>query len=190
MKLTFFSLCCFALLAAGCSQAISDSPEGSSNLGPQEELERQRIETMLPSASAVQQEVLADGYVTLGEADKTAAEVVNCSAEQGVLVEPLYVSGEINFQVHGGPIEEVAEEASNIFERCYEEQFFLVASMLAMQNSLSDDETKRINQLVLDCLAVKGVIVESWPDTEQEIDAATEAECFATARDEINFEKG
>ncbi len=149
--------------------------------------ERARIEALLPDASATEQEVLADGVVTAGEADRAASDVVDCAAGRGVVVTPLPEDGGMTFDIAGGKTEAAADAAANVFDSCYENFFSLVASSLAIQHSLPSDVLDRRNQLVADCLSAAGFDVGSWPDVQVDPDPEVESTCVDAAREELGL---
>jgi len=148
---------------------------------------RARIETLLPDASATQQEVLADGVVTVGEADRAASDVVECAADQGIVVTPIWRDDTMLFNTAGGKTEESADAALVVFDECYETLFSLVGSNLALQNSMTPEVLERRDQLVVDCLSAAGFDVGSWPDVRVEPDPGVESACVDAAREELGL---
>jgi len=149
--------------------------------------ERQRIEALLPDASELQQDVLGDGFVTAGEADRVAAAVVACASQQGTVVTPIWTEGNMEFRTFGGQTEESSDRAIAVFESCYESEFSLVASSLGIQNALTTDQLEQRNQLVLDCLLSNGFDVGDWPAVELEPDPQVESQCVDDAYEQLGL---
>ncbi len=150
---------------------------------------RQEIIEALPNASPTQQQILADLHVSPGEADKAAAEVVDCAKAQGVTVTPLPETGGMSFETILGTTqssEEHIDAVMKISDDCYNALFWLTANALALQNTLSSDEIERRNALVLDCLVAAGFEVGSWPNVQSEPDPAIEADCVDSAMSQLN----
>ncbi|MCQ3813376.1 MAG: hypothetical protein KTU85_03010 [Acidimicrobiia bacterium] len=165
-----------ALFAIGCSagEAQVDRAEMMSVM-------RQQILEALPTASPTQREILADFYVTPGEADRAASEVVECASAQGVTVTPVWQDAGMQFNITGGATSEIAAANYAIYENYQQTLFWLINNTLGLQNALSSEEVERRNQLVLDCLVAQGFDVGSWPDVQSEPDASVEAECVDSA---------
>jgi len=152
---------------------------------------RQEIVEALPEASPTQQEILADFHVSPGEADRAAAEVVDCARAQGVAVKPIrHDSGGMGFEtVVGGPGDEQEDmdAAYAVYEDCHNSLFWLTENALALQNALSSEELKRRDGLVLDCLVAAGFDVGSWPDVQSEPDPSVESDCVDSAMSKLGL---
>ena len=176
-------LAVLVVVAASCGSA--NSTQERADREQMLTVMRQEIIEALPNASPTQQQILADLHVSPGEADRAAAEVVDCAKAQGVTVTPLPETGGMSFDyVIGRP--ENRDAVMKLFDDCYNALFWLTANALALQNALSSDEIERRNALVLDCLVAAGFEVGSWPDVQSEPDPAIEAECVDSAMSQLN----
>ncbi len=141
----------------------------------QQELDdaRARVESLLPTASALQQQVLDDSYVTPAEADKTAADVIDCAAKRGVTTMASWDSGDhtmaFNTRIDN-------DETMAVFDDCWESRYSLVGETLAIQYALSDSQVKRLEDLMIECLAKGGIEIDRWPSAD--VDPAVESMCY------------
>ena len=146
--------------------------------------ERQAIIDSLSEATATQRAILADGYVTAGELDRAANEVVECGIGQGADIQLVLQegSGRPSFNTNSHTTDQdTANERFAIADACIETFFGLVNRALALQDALSSEETDRLNALVLDCLVAAGFDVGSWPDVRSEPDPSVESDCVDSA---------
>ena len=176
-----WTLVVIALTALSCSADQADDDREEMLV-----VMRQEIVEALPEASPTQQEILADLHVSPGEADRAAAEVVECASSQGVTVTPIWKSTGMHFSV-SGPTSEIAHANHKIYESCQQSFFWLTANVLALQNSLSSEEIERRDGLVLDCLVAAGFDVGSWPDVQSEPDPSVEADCVDSAMNKLGL---
>ena len=77
---------CWVLLVLGLVTASCSTDSSADDREEMLAVMRQEIVEALPEASPTQQEILADLHVSPGEADRAAAEVVECASAQGVAV--------------------------------------------------------------------------------------------------------
>ncbi len=176
-----WTLMVIALIVVSCSadQADDDREEMLTVM-------RQEIVEALPEASPTQREILADLYVSPGEADRAASEVVECASAQGVTVTPIWKGTGMHFSVTG-QTSEIAHTNYKIYEGCQQSLFWLTANALALQNAWSSEEIERRDGLVLDCLVAAGFDVGSWPDVQSEPDPSVEADCVDSAMNKLGL---
>ncbi len=175
---------CWYLLVLGLVAASCGSDSSADDREAMLTVMRQEIVEALPEASPTQKEILADMYVSPGEADRASAEVVDCARSQGVTVTPIPSGG---FDTLGGQPGEEAEAAFAIANDCIESRFRLIDRALALQNALSSEEIERRDGLVLDCLVAAGFDVGSWPDVQSEPDPSVEADCVDSAMNKLGL---
>ena len=179
---------CWVMLVLGLVAASCGAGSSAADREDREEMlavMRQEIVAALPEASPTQQEILADLHVSPGEADRAAAEVVECARAQGVAVTPLpQDSGGLHFEIFGGRSEDM-DAAMAVYEDCSDSLFWLTANALALQNALSSEEIERRDGLVLDCLVAAGFDVGSWPDVQSDPDPSVEADCVDSAMNKL-----
>ena len=185
---------CWVLLVLGMVAASCGADSSAEDRDDREEMltvMRQEIVEALPEASPTQQEILADLHVSPGEADRAAAEVVECASAQGVTATAIpQDTGGMRFDTIVGRVEDEQEDkdaALAIFDDCYDSLFWLTADALALQNSLSSEEIARRDDLVLDCLVAAGFDVGSWPDVQSEPDPSVEADCVDSAMNKLGL---
>ena len=182
---------CWVLLVLGLVTASCSTDSSADDREEMLAVMRQEIVEALPEASPTQQEILADLHVSPGEADRAAAEVVECASAQGVAVTAIpHDSGGMRFDTIVGRVEDEQEDkdaALAIFDDCYDSLFWLTADALALQNSLSSEEIARRDDLVLDCLVAAGFDVGSWPDVQSEPDPSVEADCVDSAMNKLGL---
>ncbi len=178
---------CWVLVVLGLVTASCSAASSADDREEMLTVMRQKIVEALPEASPTQQEILADLHVSPGEADRAAAEVVDCASSQGVTVTPLpQDDGGMHFRTFGGQPEE-AEAAFAVYEDCHDSLFWLTANALALQNALSSEEIERRDGLVLDCLVAAGFDVGSWPDVQSEPDPSVEVDCVDSAMNKLGL---
>ena len=185
---------CWVLVVLGLVAASCVADSSADDREDREEMLRvirQEIVEALPEASPTQQEILADFHVSPGESDKAASEVVECARAHGVTVTPIPSdTGGMRFDTIVGRVGDEQEDmdaASAVFDDCYDSLFWLIADALALQNSLSSEEIKRRDGLVLDCLVAAGFDVGSWPDVQSEPDPSVEADCVDSAMSRLGL---
>ena len=178
---------CWVLLVLGLATTSCGADSSADDREEMLTVMRQKIVEALPGASPTQQEILADLHVSPGEADRAAAEVVECASAQGVAVTAIpHDSGGMSFSTFvGQPENEAAVYA--VYEDCHDSLFRLTDHALALQNSLSSEEIKRRDGLVLDCLVAAGFDVGSWPDVQSEPDPSVEADCVDSAMNKLGL---
>ena len=190
-----FRLCwVLVLVSLAAVSCAADSSAG--DRGDREEMltvMRQKIIEALPEASPTQQEILADFHVSPGEADRAAAEVVDCARAQGVAVKPIrHDSGGMGFETVLGQVGDEQDDknaAYEVYEDCHNSLFWLTENALALQNALSSEELKCRDGLVLDCLVAAGFDVGSWPDVQSEPDPSVDSDCVNSAMSKLSLGK-
>ena len=87
--------CCWVVGLVGiiASSCASGSEVDNDELAAMMAQERQAIIDSLSEATATQRSILADGYVTPGEFDRAATEVVECGIDQGVDIQLVFQRG-------------------------------------------------------------------------------------------------
>ena len=181
---------CWVLLVLGLTSASCSTDSSVDDREEMLAVMRQEIVEALPEASPTQQEILADLHVSPGEADRAAAEVVDCASSQGVTVTAIPSDTGIRFDTIVGWPEDRQEDMDAVlavFDDCYDSLFWLTANALALQNSLSSEEIERRDGLVLDCLVAAGFDVGSWPDVQSEPDPSVEADCVDSAMNKLGL---
>ena len=181
---------CWVLVVLGVLAASCGADSSAEDRNDREEMltvMRQEIVAALPEASPTQQEILADLHVSPGEADRAAAEVVDCASSQGVTVTAIpHDSGGMSFNTFVGQPEDM-DAVLAVYEDCHDSLFWLTDNALALQNALSSEEIKRRDDLVLDCLLAAGFDVGSWPDVQSEPDPSVEADCVDSAMNSLGL---
>lgn len=168
------------LLLAACTGGSSNGGVSSSDAGTdaaQLVQLRAEIEARVPNATALQQEILADGAVTLGEADRTAADVIACAEDSGVVVEAIWDETTSTMEFRTLVVDDSSEV---VFSDCWRERFQLVGEMLAVQNALTPQQAADLERRMLECLRAAGVEAQSWP-SEQDLPPEhlrAEATCY------------
>ncbi len=185
---------CWVLVLLGLIAASCVTDSSADDHEDREEMltvMRQEIVEALPEASPTQQEILADFHVSPGEADKAAAEVVECARAQGVTVTPIPSdTGGMRFDTFVGRVgneQEDMDATYAVFEDCHNSLFWLTENALTLQNAWSSEEIERRDGLVLDCLVAAGFDVGSWPDVQSEPDPSVEADCVDSAMNKLGL---
>ena len=122
----------------------------------------------------LERDILADGYVSPTEADKAAADVVGCAEEQGVTVTASWDEGSRSMEF---TTRLSSDNASEIFEACWDDRYALVGDAIALQYSLSSAQVQALENGMIDCLERSGITVGEWPG-EDVPDPAVEARCY------------
>ena len=167
------------VLSAGCGDAGTVEP------APEDQLDQQReaLEAAIQAGagSSLERDVLADGFVSPAEADKTAADVIVCAEEQGVTVTASWDEGSRSMEF---TTRLSADNASEIFDTCWDERYALVGDAIAIQYALTSDEIEALENGMIDCLASSGIVVTEWPSGDV-TDLAIEAQCYDEVIPEI-----
>lgn len=184
------------LLVAGCGSGRSSS--GGSTDAYTAGLAAARAETIasISSGSALEQEILSDLLVTRAEADRAAADVIECASEQGLTVTAAWdpVNRGIDFTTRGSAAKDSASNEVRVleaesFDQCWRDRYLAVGEMLALQNALSPAQSSALEKAMIICLGDKGIAISSWPadvDTNNGDALQIEAACYDSAIADIN----
>lgn len=175
--------CVVAAVLSAATAACADAAQPRPGNQAQQELERIRV--LLPAATKLQQDVLADGVVTEAERDQIDGAVVSCAAKAGVVVEVQRdEQGTRQYQVAGTKDAAESDRRQAEFEECYALEAALADSAYAVHHALSDTQQATLRDAVIQCLADRGITTREWPSAEI-IDRAAEADCYALAMAEL-----
>jgi len=166
-----------ALLGAACG---ADTPTaGESKESHEAQLAQLRAQTIarIPGASDLQREILSDLYVSPAEADRAAADVIDCMAQQGYETTAKWDSVDSTMQFttrnKNGP-----QQTRVVMDQCWNERFGVVGEMLAAQGALSFEQTQALERRMIACLAESGIEVDQWPTDIAQGDLSVESDCY------------
>jgi hypothetical protein len=159
--------CSLALVACGGGSEDSSGAEHDEGV----EQFRREFEAMVPTASEGQRAALEDGFVSRAEADQLTSEVIRCGAEQGVeiVAEWQTSQGQMQFSYE--------TSGTETYDDCWGRLYDVVERALALQNSLTGDESEALEAGMIDCLAESGIELTSWP-SDSDPPADVEAKCY------------
>lgn len=165
------------MFVSACGSSGEDS-------GAAEREQASFLELARQSESELVRQIVEDGIVSDIELEEAAIDLARCSESKGVDVAieaSQSEDGGFDFIVGGSASPEEQTDNEVAFEDCFDRLYNDLSAVYTLQNPISAGIQEQRNQSVTDCLNERGIPVEDWPASGEEIDPAVEAECFDAA---------
>lgn len=165
-----------------CVVVLTGAMAGCSSGPGLEETPKLDLAGILKETTEYQREIIADGIVTPEEYERALLERRDCVASSGAAPGPIYKIGN-GEQTFDFEITATNDDAMNIIQQkadaCLPAFFDDVGAVWAFQNLLSPEERQKMQPLVVECLAERGVKVDSNATSDQIARVVQEVEDFS-----------
>lgn len=174
-RMSFFAVTLIAALVLGsCGRGGTGADPSRGERNAELTSLRAELEAKIPQASPLEREILADRFVSRAEIDRAAAEVVSCMDVYGIESGVSWNERDKRLQFTIRADDNDRSKVDKLHE-C-QKRAAVVFDALSLQYALDGAQEKRLEGLMIDCLAAKGIKVSQWP--ADNVDSAVEATCY------------